>query len=353
MVQRRKWVVVGAIALGLACLGGSSAAMAQGQQLQEQLNIRPQGGTQGPARDAADQWMRLGHQERQGGNPGGAIAAWERAIIIYEALGDLASAGLAHELIGLTHAQQTDYGAAEAALRRWLAIAQDTRNMAGQVRAWNNLGTVFIQRGQLTTATTAFETALALAVRAEETGGIGLSLSNLGLAAQLGGDLAEAIKRYEDALTFRLQARDWAGLGNSANNLATLYQRQGDFNGALGLYLLARDAAQRSGDVSNQLRAIDGIITLYQGRNDLERGDPVQVREFLNQRLALTATTAPVPYQQMLSWIRLGDYHRQRQELPAAIAAYRSALLFAQAIGDKPQEAALFNQIRLLERGEE
>lgn len=344
--RRFSWVLLAMVgALGIVASLGTGAEAQGIEWLERQLDIRPHQDRQGLSRDVADQLLRLGSQERQAGNYDQAIAAWYQAIDIYNALGDLATAGVAYDYIGLTHAQRGQYNQAEVALRWRLAVAQDNQDFWGQVRGWNNLGSVFVQRGRLTTAAEAFETALNIAMDVNDYGGVGLSLSNLGLVAQIQGNLDDALKYYERATVFRGQARDLAGVANSSNNLAALYARTGDNQAALGTYLVARDTAQRSGDVLNHLRALDGLIALYLDRNEL-----LQVEAFLGERLALTATEAATPYQQMLSWIRTGEYHQQRQDAVAAIAAYGAALALARDLGDKPQEAALMNLIRSLQR---
>ncbi len=331
--------------LALCLVGGLlSPSTAHGlEQLERQLDIRPNNATQGQPRDVADQLLRLGSQERQAGNYDRAIAAWYRAIEIYHALGDLTSAGIAYDYIGLTYAQLTQYREAEDTLRRRLAVAQDNHDFLGQVRGWNNLGTIFVQRGQLIPAQEAFQTALAIGLDVGDNAGIGLSLSNLGLVARSQGNLHDARKYYEAATEYRFRAGDLTGEAHSNNTLGAIYYALGESGQALGAYLVARDAARQSGDISNLLRALDGLVEIYQDRNDL-----TQVRRFVEERLTLTSSSSTSPYQQMLTFTRLGEYYVQANETIAAMEAYEQALGLARQLEIKPQEAVLMNRLQAL-----
>jgi tetratricopeptide (TPR) repeat protein len=316
------------------------------EQLEEQLDIRPNNATQGQARDVADQLLRLGAQERQAGQYQRAIAAWYQAIEIYNALGDMTSAGIAYDFIGLTHTQLGQFGAAEDTLRRRLAVAQDNRDFIGQVRGWNNLGSLFVQRGQLLTAQDAFQTALDIAVSLDDHGGIGLSLSNLGLVAQSQGNLQDALKYYEAATEYRFRAGDLVGEANSSNNLGAIYARLGQEGSALGAYLVARDAAQRGGDLSNWLRSLDGLIDIYLGRRDA-----IQVQRFVAERVNLTNRSTVSAFQRFLTLVRLGEYYTLTEDRAAAIATYEQALVLARQLEENSWEGALMNRLQSLRQG--
>lgn len=350
-VRPRRWLPLLAVGLlsgfsgGFSGLGLSPEAMAS-EQLERQLDIRPETGTQGQSRDVADQLLRLGSQEVEAGAYDRAIAAWYRAIEIYHALGDGVSAGIAYDYIGLTYAQLSQFNDAEDTLRRRLSVAQDHRDFLGQVHGWNNLGSILIQRGRWAPAQAAFQTALAIAEDVEDDAGIGLSLSNLGLVAQLQGQWEDARKYYEAAVGYRFRAGDLLGQANANNNLGAVYRQLGETGPALGAYLVARDAAQQVGDRNHWLRALDGLIGIYRDRND--RGDVAQVRRFLNERITLTSAAEATPFQRLHTWQQLGQYYQQIGDLPAARRAYEQALGLARQLEDNRQEGILMNLLSSL-----
>jgi tetratricopeptide (TPR) repeat protein len=346
-VRPLRWLPLLALG-GLSGFGGlvlSPEAMAS-EQLERQLDIRPENGTQGQSRDVADQLLRLGSQEVEAGEYERGIAAWYRAIEIYHALGDGVSAGIAYDYIGLTYAQLSRFNDAEDTLRRRLSVAQDHRDFWGQVHGWNNLGSILIQRGRWIPAQEAFQTALGIAEDVEDDAGIGLSLSNLGLVAQLQGQFEDARKYYEAAVGYRYRAGDLLGQANANNNLGAVYRHLGETGSALGAYLVARDAAQQVGDRANWLRALDGLIGIYRDRND--RGDLIQVRRFLDERITLTSTAEATPFQRLQTWQHLGQYYQQTGDLPAARRAYEQALSLARQLEDNRQAAILVNLLSSL-----
>ena len=329
------------LAAGFIGGAGFSLEAVASEQLERQLDIRPENGTQGRSRDVAAQLLRLGSQELEAGEYDRAIAAWYRAIDIYHALGDGVSAGIAYDYIGLTYAQLGLYPEAEDTLRRRLSVAQDYRDFRGQVHGWNNLGSIFLQRGRWSSAQSAFQSALDIAEDIDDHAGIGLSLSNLGLAAQLQGQFEDARKYYESAAGYRFRAGDLLGQANTNNNLGDVYVELEDFGSALGAYLVARDAAQQTGDRANWLRALDGLIDIYQARDD--RGDLIQVERFLNERITLTSAAEATPSQRMYTWQQLGEYYQRIGDLPAARDAYEQALFLARQLENGRQEGVLMN----------
>lgn len=343
MGQRQRWLIAGLVVVTAGGLWLSPSAAFE--QLERQLDIRPNNRTEGLSRDVADQFLRLGSQEAAAGNFDAAIAAWHRAIAIYDALGDSPSAGIAYDYIGLTYASRGRYTEAEDTLRRRLAVARDNADYRGQVYGLNNLGSVFVQRGYLNSALDTFQTALRIAEDVRDPNGIGLSLSNLGLVAQLQGNLADARKYYEAATNYRYRAGDLAGEANSSNNLGRVYRQLGEEGRALGAFLVARDAARRAGDVPNQLRALDGLMEIYRDRNEA-----TQVRRFLDERITLTEAPETSASQRLATLVQLGQYYELTGEFLAAQEAYQAALGLARQIQDNPQAAFLANRLQAVSR---
>ena len=314
------------------------------ESLEQQLDIQPNNYTQGQSRDIADQLLRLGQQEIEENHYEAAIAAWYRAISIYIALGDFPSAGLAYDYIGNTYAELGRYPEAEDVFRRRLAIAQDETDFQGQIYGLNNLGNVLIQRGYWPQAQSAFQSALVIAQDIEDFAGIGLSFSNLGLVAKLQGNLIDAQTYYEVATEYRFRAEDWIGQAHSSNNLGQLYRQRGLSREALGAFLVARQAASEAGHIPTLLPALDGLIHVYS-----DRGDLAQVRQYLNERIAITGGSTSNPVQTLGTLIQLGDYYQQLGNPMAAQEAYQQALVLARQLGDIPREAFVLNQLQVVQ----
>ncbi|HEY9761339.1 MAG TPA: tetratricopeptide repeat protein [Trichocoleus sp.] len=322
---------------GLLAAGKNLPAF--GATLEEQLDIRPYNATQGQARDVADQWLRVGQQQADAAQGEQAIAAWQKALEIYHALGDTVAAGLAYDRIGLAYIEMGQYDRAESVLRRRLAIARDNDNLLGVVHGLNNVGTLLLRTGQLREAKAAFEEGYRVASAIPSASGMGLSLSNLGLVAALENDLQTAASYYEAATNYRFRSGDHPGEANSSNSLGDVYRALNRTGEALGAYGVALDIGEELNDRALQLRAIDGLLAIY-----LEQGSWRNVQEYLNKRTALTLT-GPADVQTLRTLVWLGEYYERTGNVATARETYQRALTLSRSLGAKPQEVSLTNRL--------
>lgn len=332
------WVSVGLI---VVCnVGGPAWAS---DNLDQQLDIQPHNATAGPARDVADQWMQLGHQQMTNEQYSQAIESWQQAADIYQTLGDTQSEGNAYNAIALAYAHNGQLNEAERFFRLRIAVAQDNHDRTGEIYGLNNVGSVQINQGNLIGARASFEEALTLARAIQDDKGIGVSLSNLGLLATLQGDLASAATLYETAANYRVRAGDYLGEGYSSSSLGDVYVDLGRQSEAIGAYRIALRDGIEAGDTTLQLRALDGLLKIY-----LDRADLNNVQTYLDQRIDLTLHTHPPDLEtaKTLQW--MGDYYRQIEDLDAAAAAYNQGLSLSRSLGNKPLEAEFYNRLLAL-----
>lgn len=315
--------------------------------LNEQLNIRINNGTQGELRDRADMLVRFGGQSQLQGNLDKAIPYWMQAAQIYHQIGDFQSVGRVYDFIGLAYAALGDYQNAEEALRRRLGVARDNKDLPGQVYGLNNIGTVLLRRGSIPGARTTFEEALAIARSINNVEGIGLSLSNLGLAAFGSRDYNQAIRLYEEALIYRNRAGEPIGKANTLNNLGDAYRartphpvpRSQDFRDIIGAYGAAMRVAEAALDRPNQYRAIDALVSLYSST-----GQYIRAFELLEDRLALDRSTEnrrqEITTLQSLAklYLLVGKYGEARK-------SYRDAIAVARVLQDARTEAILLGEV--------
>ncbi|NJL86119.1 MAG: tetratricopeptide repeat protein [Leptolyngbyaceae cyanobacterium SM1_1_3] len=335
-----------AILAGMLVASGPVRAV----EIDEQLAIPAFNGTEGPARDIADQLVRLGSQQQLEGSYEQAINSWFQAIAIYQDLQDFSGMGLAYDYIGLAYARLGRFEAAEDALRRRLAVARDNADLQGQIFGWNNLGSLFLQRGYLGTARESFDQALTVAQSVRNFQGIGLSLSNLALIERSSGNLPEAAKLYESAANYRYQGNDLIGEANTLNSLGDVFLALEEDSSAVGAYRLALRSAREIGDRPLQLRALDGLFTIY-----LARGDRRDLTEVLDARVALTLDgslegSSDRP-QQLITYRQLGQYYEDLGRFITAQEYYTQALAIARSLEEKQQEVFLTNSLIRLGEG--
>jgi tetratricopeptide (TPR) repeat protein len=308
--------------------------------LEDQLDIQPNNATEGASRDVADEWIEVGNQKLAESAYNQAIAAWQEAARIYQALGDTQGQARAYSAISATFAALGDYDQAEQAIRQRIAIARDSDDLIGASYGLNNLGTLYLNRARLDPAQEIFAEALRLAQIAEHNGSLGLSLSNLGLVALQQEDYETAAELLEAATNYRYLAGDYLGEANSSNTLGDVYLALGRDNNAIGAYRLALRAGAEADARALQLRAIDGLLKIY-----FERQAWQTVLEYLNLRRELTLEAAEPDVQTAVTLRWLGDYYYIQGDMTAAEQAYSRGLGLARALENPSLEAELTNRI--------
>lgn len=308
-------------------------------EVNRQLDIPLNNGTQGEARDEADMLLRLGGQAQDQGHLDKAIAYWLQALKIYQQIGDDAAIGRTYDYLGLTYASLGRYKQAEDLLRRRLAVARDRQDFQGQIYGLNNLGTVLLQGGHAQAAQEIFSEARAVARSVSNLPGEGLSLSNLGLAAAGFGDYNQAIKRYEAALSLRQRIPDPLGEANTLNNLGDAYRAVKDYRQAQAVYREALELAQESRDRSSVFRAYDGLVASYTalGLYDV-------ALKAINQRLAL-AQQVQSRNQELIALRLYARLYRDTGNYLESRRFYHQAISLARALGEEQTEAFLRNEL--------
>ncbi|MEB3288787.1 MAG: tetratricopeptide repeat protein, partial [Leptolyngbya sp.] len=292
--------------------------------LNQQLDIQPRNATQGSARDVADQWAQLGHQQAVDGDLAGATQSWREAVAIYALLGDTQAQAQIYSALGNAFVVLGQYPEAEMAFQRRVGTARVNNDPIGVVFGLNNLGSLHLSLGHLDTAQTYFEEALTTAQPTRDANAIGLSLSNLGLLALRREQWEQAILLLEPAANYRLQGGDTVGEANTSNHLGEAYLAVGRTANAIGAFRVGLRLGEEGGDRATQLRAIDGLLTLYFGRGDFTTAQP-----FLERRAALTLSNPNPDVQTVITLRWLGDYYRATGATDNARTAYSQGLALA------------------------
>lgn len=307
--------------------------------LNEQLDIRINNGTQGVSRNEADRLVRLGGQAQQKGLLDKAIPYWLKALTIYSEIGDLAAVGRTYDYLGLAYADLGLYREAEDALRKRLGVARANKDLQGQVFGLNNVGSLLLKKRNFSAAKTTFNEALSIARSTNSPAGIGLSLNNLGLAAASQGDYNQAIKRYEEALIYRSRASDPVGEASTYNNLGDAYRATDNFWDTVRAYGAALRVARFAIDRPNQFRAIDGLVNTYNCAKNYTR-----TLDLLEERLKI-ARASENSYQELRSLKLLSQFYRQQGKNMEALMVQHQAICLAQELNETQAVAELLGEL--------
>jgi tetratricopeptide (TPR) repeat protein len=331
---------LGLLLTTLALLGGEPGLASN---LNQQLDIQPRNATQGQARDVADQWAQLGHQQATAGELAQATQSWREAAAIYAALGDIPAQSQVYSAMGSAFVALGQYPEAERAFQLRVGTARDSNDPLGMVFGLNNLGSIHLSLGRLDEAQTHFAEALAVAEPTRDPQAIGLSLSNLGLVALRREQWEQAVALLEPAANYRLLGGDTLGEANTSNHLGEAYFALGRENNAIGAFRVGLRLGAEAEARDTQLRAIDGLLTLYFGREDFHTAKP-----FLDRRVALTVNTSEPDLQTVLTFRWLGDYYRNTGATENARTAYSQGLALSRSLVLKSLEGEFTNRLRRL-----
>lgn len=334
MNQRDLKSFVGAVVLSAVFASPSFAS-----DLDRQLRIPFNNGTQSPARSSADQFVESGKQAQQSGNSAKAIEAWQQALALYHQVKDVPAQARVYDLLGMVYANIGQIDAAEDAFRRSLAIARDENDVARQIYGYNNVGTVLLKRAKVSEAQRSFANGLQLARSIDHAAGQGVSLSNLGLAAYTNGQYREAIALLEKARNFRSVSGDPIGSANTLNNLGDAYLAIRDYRSAYASHRQAMFLAQQAQNRDVQFRSLDGMILAFQGL-----GQERNYTEALNQRLAM-ATESDNAWQLLTSLKLMAQHYRTKKDFTVAEDYYQQAFSIAQTLNDPKEQEELLAQI--------
>ncbi len=337
MNQRDLKIVVGAFVLGTVVASPSFAS-----DLDRQLQIPYNNGTQSATRSSADRVVELGKQAQQSGNLAQAIESWQHALRLYHEVKDVPAQARVYDLLGIVYANAGQIDAAEDAFRRSLAIARDENDVARQIYGYNNVGTILLKRAKVSEAQQSFANGLQLARSIQHSAGQGVSLSNLGLAAYTNGQYREAIALLEQARNFRSVSGDPLGSANTLNNLGDAYLAVRDYRSAYVSHRQAMFLAQQAQNRDAQFRSLDGMILAFQGL-----GQDRNYVEALNQRLAM-ATNGDNAWQLLASLKLMAQHHRAKKDFTVAENYYQQAFSIAQTLNASKEQEELLAQIGAL-----
>jgi predicted ATPase/Tfp pilus assembly protein PilF len=233
-------------------------------------------------KEAADALRSRGLISWRRGEFDSAVSEFERALAIYEKLGELGGVAQTLADVGKTYGIKGDANRAlphfERSLELWRRIG-DQKSLA---LAINNVGNVRAMLGEFDRALAAQKESLAIRERIGDRWGVASSLSNIGQTLLLLGDPAGALAYYERGLAAFVSLGDRHSIGALHNNVGTCHEMLGDREGALRSYSLGRDFRASVGDK-------DGLAQVLFNMGDVRcsMGDVAEAVALVTQSLSL------------------------------------------------------------------
>jgi tetratricopeptide (TPR) repeat protein len=199
-----------------------------------------------------------------------AARQYQRALDIFERLGDRAAMANSYGELAILARKRSDYDEAARQYQRALDIFEPLGDQAGMATAYHDLGILAHARGDYDEAARQYQRALDIFERLGNQARMADSYQVLGNLASGHEDYHEAARQYQRALDIRERLGDQAGTADAYGGLGTLAQVRGDYDEAARQYQRALDICERLGDQARMADAYGGLGTLAQVRGDYD-----------------------------------------------------------------------------------
>ena len=225
----------------------------------------------GDRRGAARTLMTLGHVADRQGDMTAAETRFAEALAIGREIDDPLLVGAALGNLGLVADQQGAYALAVERYEEALALFRQLGNRRREASVLDNLGIVARAQGQLAEATHFYEAALAVRREIGDVWGIAAALGNLGVAYHQGGDLDLARDHYEQSLEGFRRLGDRRAIGLTLGNLGVAERQGGNLPQAARLLGEVLDISRELGDRSGIAVTVEGIAAVAASGGEPER----------------------------------------------------------------------------------
>lgn len=268
-----------------------------------------------------------------------AIAIAEEASALWQRLDEPFFAAMTWNELGLNRRLAGELPAARLAFERALTLHLANGNLYGEAVARSNLCLMDFMQGELRAGVECSVTALELLRRLQATDLEGTAHLNVGRAYNVLGEPLLAIEHYQRALELQRSSDDRKGEASTLNNLAVLRRELGELDVALKLLDRALQIFDRLGDRRWQATVHNNLGLIY---HDL--GETGRARFYYERALdgwrevkdrAGEATTLSA----------LGLVHGQQDGPQAALPFHRRALELRRALGDRRGEGIALIQL--------
>ncbi|MBF2028350.1 MAG: tetratricopeptide repeat protein [Oscillatoriales cyanobacterium C42_A2020_001] len=329
-----------------ALMTATIAQRSPAQDLNQQLTIQLNSGTRSPQRDRADRLIAEGKTHQANGDLAAAIAAWRKAQLLYQQIGDMDGQGLAYDYLMRAYAQTDQIAAREDAMRRQLAIARDQRNFTDQISANNNLGTALAPRASGSPAAgELFVEGMDVATSVRNQRGERLTADNLTWLANSLDQPDLKIRQYEFAF---LPPSQWVA---NPTSLSARLNEQGDrrlnqqrYYMATRFNRVATTLADEANSAALRFQTLDDLVIAYRamGRYDL-------ATDSLEDRLVLARSLSD-PREELATLAALGEINSDIGRVTLAQRYYEQAIVVAEGLNNPEQTSLLKERLASFEQ---
>lgn len=231
-----------------------------------------------------------------------ATALYERALSIYQEVGDLMGIGDTLKMMGWHAMRSGDYELARPRLEQGLEYCRRTGEQRHISSALSGLGELAIRTGHYEEARRTLNESLAISRTTGERWNIAINLGSLAWVALLEKDYRRMAELLRESLSIRAETGDRGGVAWCLEKLGLAAVQQGKLDTAARLFGAAAAVRRPSGsrmdrsdqpDYDRALTALQKALGVEEFARQWEAGDTLDLDEAIE--LGLSATAPPPP----------------------------------------------------------
>jgi CHAT domain-containing protein/Tfp pilus assembly protein PilF len=268
-----------------------------------------------------------------------ALPIFQKALVIYQKIGDRRGEGLVHNYLGIANKNLNKFPQALKHYQQALAIFKEFSESLNVGTALNNIASIYDSSGQYSQALEFYEQALAIRREVGDRLGEGVTLSGLGLVYRNLGQYSKAIEFYEKALVAREEVGDLQGEGSTLNNLGESYRNLEQYSKAQIFYLKALKIFRKLGNLQGEASTLNNLGDFYRHLGQY----PLAVKNF-QQALALFSQIG-VRHGEGITRSNIGRVYTYQGLYTQAIESFQQSLAIFREANERADEGRTLRYI--------
>ena len=294
-----------------------------------------------------DRLIQQGIQQYQTNQYPAAIESWEKALTIFQEIGDRPSEAKVLYNLGGVYENLGQHSKALEYYQQALPITREVNDRNGEGITLHGFGFVHWNQGQYPQALEYYQQALPIFQEVKNRSWEGFTFNNIGAVYDKLGNYAKALEYYQKALPIKRELRDLAGEGNILNNIGLVYRNLGQYPDALDSFQQALAIIEKAVD-----RLVEGRILNNMGGVYHSQGQYSQALKYYQQALTIFQEL-PDRTGEGITRSNMGEIYQELGQYPDALKYYQQALAILQEVGDRAGEGKTLNNIGLVYRSQE
>jgi len=229
----------------------------------------------------ADHWLSREDADAKGK----ALAKYEEALTLWQAVGDRPKEVHTLNQIGAIHRGRGDTGLALTSCEHALALALEAGDRWGEAEARNNLGVARNQLAQNQQALQEVREALRIWEDLKDAEGIAIASYSLGVIQFTEGQVEDAVSSLNRALEMRRAIEDLSSVPFILVALGSIYRERGEGDKALEMYQLALGESHLAEDRIGEANVLQEMAVIYMRRGELQRAQELFMQALELHRL--------------------------------------------------------------------